>query len=421
MPRECLVGLDIGTTKVAAFVGEVAKGGEVEIVGMGEAPSRGIKRGVVVDIDEASAAIAQAIQAATTATGYDIHSVIVGVTGEHIASLNSKAVVAIPPNSREITAADVDKAIEQSRVIVLPPDREIINAVPRSYIVDGQDGIRYPVGMSGARLEVETHIVTGAIALLRNVAKAIHQAGLSVEATVLEPIASAEAVLSTDERNLGVAVVDVGGGTSDIAIFVDGDVFYSSVVPIGGSFVTRDISIGLRVSLDEAERIKRRYGNAAVDVGRNRDDVFSGATLAEGDTQQLPLVDLEDIIQARMEELFEHVGREIKKSGYHSMLPAGIILTGGGAELAGAAQLCKNITGLPTRLGIPSNALKIDSKYQSPMYATGIGLVLYGAHYTLAGAQGYRAHGYGQLPAGLGGFAKALQRFFARIMGAGDS
>lgn len=422
MSKDCLVGLDIGTTKVAAIVGEIERNGEVRIVGMGESPSRGIRKGVVIDIDEAAESIAAAVQAATSATGYDIHSVVVGVTGEHIASLNSRAAVAVPPTAREITADDVDRAIEQTRVIVLPPDREIINAVPRSYTVDGQKGVRYPVGMAGARLEVETHIVTGAVALLQNVARAVHKAGLSIEATVLEPIASAEALLTGGQRDLGVCLVDIGGGTSDVAIFQEGDVVYSSVIGIGGGNVTRDISIGLRMPIDEAERVKLRYGSVAGEGARTSGDYFENASLVDDIAGRTARVDLDQIIGARMEELFEHVRREVDKSGYHSLLPAGIILTGGGAQLAGAVELCRRATDLPTRLGTTPDSLKLEPRYQSPVYATGIGLVLYAARYTTATSRAYRSRRQaGQVSYRLGNWMQAIERFFSRIMGSGES
>ena len=264
--RDCVVGLDIGTTKVCTVVAEIEEPGRIRIVGVGNALSNGIRKGVVIDIDSAAQAIMDSVEKARAMSGYEIHRVIVGVTGEHVASLNSRGVIAITHANREITTDDVERVQDQSRVIVLPPDREIIHAIPRSYSIDGQNGIRYPVGMSGTRLEVETHIVTGAVTFLQNVAKCVHKAGLTIEATVLEPIATAESVLLPDEKNLGVCIADIGGGTTDIAIFVDGDIYYSSAIPVGGNHVTHDISVGLRASFDESERVKREQAAATADI-----------------------------------------------------------------------------------------------------------------------------------------------------------
>ncbi len=419
MARDCVVGLDIGTTKVVAIVGEVAENGRVEIVGLGSAPSAGIRKGVVIDIEEAAAAISEAVAAARIATDYDLHAVVVGVTGDHIASLNSKGVIAITNGNREISAEDVDRVLEQARVIVLPPDREIIHSIPRHYTVDGQTGVRYPVGMAGTRLEVESHIVTGAITLLQNVAKAVHRAKLSVEASVLEPIASAEAVVTPAEKDLGVALVDIGGGTTDIAVFLEGDIGFSSIVPIGGNHVTRDISIGLRVTLEEAERIKLAYGAAShsaagpSEVEEVEIDGLDGAKHTVSRRQIL------DIISPRIEEIFTHVRQEIEKSGYHNFLPAGIVLTGGGSLMPAVTTYCMEVTGMPARTGSPCDISDLPEKLQSPIYATGLGLVLYAARYT-RGSHG-RKIGQSVLPTQvtekLGSFMQQLQKFFARIMG----
>lgn len=406
MARDCIVGLDIGTTKVCTVVAEVEERGQVNIIGMGNSPSGGIRKGVVVDIESATAAIVDSVDKARAMSGYDIRRVVVGVTGEHVASLNSRGVVAITHPTREITEDDVARVHDQSRVIVLPPDREIIHAIPRSYAIDGQGGIRFPVGMSGTRLEVETHIVTGAVTFLQNVAKCVQRAGLELEMTVLEPIATAEAVLLADEKSLGVAVADIGGGTTDVAVFVNGDITFSSAVPVGGSHVTRDISVGLRASQEEAERIKRAHAAAFVSmIGPS--DVMEVTSLGSDFPRLLPRRIVGEIVEPRMHELFSLVQQEILKSGYYNLLPAGIVLSGGGSQLDGAAQLCQQVTGMPTRIGSPRNIGGVADTLQSPVFATAVGLVLYGARHHQHSAQSARD----------GTLIAKMQRFFARIMG----
>lgn len=380
MARDCIVGLDIGTTKVCTIVAEIEEHGRVNIVGMGNCVSSGIRKGVVVDIDSAASAIIESVEKARQMSGYEIHRVVVGVTGEHVASLNSRGVIAITHPSREITEEDVARVQDQSRVIVLPPDREIIHAIPRSYSIDGQSGIKFPVGMSGTRLEVETHIVTGAVTFLQNVAKAVNRAGLEIEATVLEPIATAEAVTLQDEKSLGVCIADIGGGTTDIAIFVDGDICYSSAIPVGGNHVTRDISVGLRTSYEESERVKIEEAVAMVGM-TSEDDHFEVTSLGTEDPRMLPKRILAEIVEARMHELFTFVKQEIMKSGYYNQLPAGIILSGGGAMLEGAAELCHEVTEMPTRVGCPLDVGGVSETLQSPKYATAVGLVQYGVRY----------------------------------------
>lgn len=405
MPRDCVVGLDIGTTKVCAIVAEIEDHGRINIVGVGNSLSSGIRKGVVVDIDSAAIAIADSIEKARIMSGYEIHRVVVGVTGEHVASLNSRGVVAITHANREITEDDVLRVQDQSRVIVLPPDRDIIHAIPRSYSIDGQNGIRFPVGMSGTRLEVETHIVTGAVTFLQNVAKSVRKAGLEIEATVLEPIATAEAVLLQDERSLGVCIADIGGGTTDIAIFVDGDIFFSSAIPVGGSHVTHDISVGLRASHEESERTKLSESAAAA-VAAGPDDVFEVTSLGSDEPRLLPRSILAEIIEPRMHELFSLIKQEILKSGYYNLLPAGIVLSGGGSQLAGAAELCRQVTGMPTRIGSPRDVGGVAETLRSPVYSTAVGLVQYGARHHQRSWQAAKDNS----------LVAKIQRFFARVM-----
>ncbi len=408
MARDCVVGLDIGTTKVCTMVAEIEEPGRLRIVGVGNSLSSGIRKGVVIDIDSAAQAIVESVDKARAMSGYEIHRVIVGVTGEHVASLNSRGVIAITHASREITEDDVARVQDQSRVIVLPPDREIIHAIPRSYSIDGQGGIRYPVGMSGTRLEVETHIVTGAVTFLQNVAKCVHKAGLTIEATVLEPIATAEAVLLQDEKNLGVCIADIGGGTTDIAIFVNGDICYSSAIPVGGTHVTHDISVGLRASQEESERVKREWAAAMAGLS-HPEELFEVLSLGTDVPRLLPKRILVEIVEPRMHELFLMVRQEILKSGYYNLLPAGIVLSGGGSQLLGAADLCQIVTGMPTRVGSPREFEGISDDLRSPVYSTALGLVQYGAlhhHQSLSSAHQNSMIG-------------RIQRFFTRIMSRG--
>jgi cell division protein FtsA len=408
--RDCVVGLDIGTTKVCTIVAEIEERGRLNIVGVGNSLSHGIRKGVVVDIDSATNAIIDSVEKAKAMSGYDIHRVIVGVTGEHVASLNSRGVIAITHANREITEEDVERVQDQSRVIVLPPDREIIHAIPRSYSIDGQSGIRFPVGMSGTRLEVETHIVTGAVTFLQNVSKCVQRAGLTIEATVLEPIATAEAVTLPDEKSLGVCIADIGGGTTDIAIFVDGDIYYSSAIPVGGNHVTRDISVGLRTSHEESERIKISDAVAMV-TQVEADEMIEVTSLGSDIPRMLPKRILAEIVEARMHELFSLVKQEIMKSSYYNLLPAGIVLSGGGSQLNGAAELCKQVTGMPTRVGNPRDVGGVAETLRSPIYATAIGLVQYGANYH----QQHRNNVKEASP--IGKIMRIIQMGFARLMG----
>lgn len=421
MANDIVVGLDIGTTKVCtviAEVGETGNGnsggpGNVDILGVGVAPSLGIRRGVVVDIDQTVRAINESVRQAQRMAGADVHSVIVGVTGEHIASLNSRGVIAITHADREVTQNDVDRVMENSKVIVLPPDREIIHALSRGYALDGQNGIRSPVGMSGTRLEVETHIVTGATTFLRNVATCVERANLHLEDMVLEPVATGEAVLLPDEKQLGVVLVDIGGGTSDIAIFRGGDIGYSAVVPVGGAYITSDIAAGLRVTPEEAERVKLLCGRAQTKrYNPESDDLFDFTRLGASETSRLPVRDLSALIEPRASELFHMVKQEIARSPYASVLPGGMVLSGGGSLLGGIADLASDITGLPVRLGSPEQTGArlggLSESVYAPMYATSVGLVLWGSRLHAASSL--------QNGAGANGFLQGWNAWVRRVL-----
>jgi cell division protein FtsA len=405
LPRsDHVAGLDIGTTKICCVVGQIGDAGEIMVTGVGMSPSRGLKRGVVVDIDATVHAVEDAVTKAARQAGTEVSSVYVGVTGEHITSLNSKGVTAITHPDREIKEEDVERALEQSRVIVIPPDRLILHAIPRCYSIDGQNGIKQPVGMSGTRLEVETHIVTGAQTFLQNVEKCVTRAGLALEDMVLEPIATGEAVVFPEEKNLGVALADIGGGTSDIAVFQDGEIYYSATIPVGGNHVTNDIAQLLRVSVEEAERVKIEYGCATA-AGIGESEAIPITQIGRTEPRLLRRRALCEIIEARMQELFQLVQNELERSGCIEMLPAGLVISGGGAQLNGALECASNFTGMPVRLGTPVGIGGLCDTVNTPIHATAVGLVRYGAQQLLHGRVPSTSHN----PLG------RLRRIFSRL------
>ena len=380
--KEFIAGLDIGTTKTCCVLADVdLDRGAVDIIGVGLAPSDGLRKGVVVDLDATTQAIRTAVDKAQQMAGNVlIRSVVVGVTGEHISSLNSRGVIAITSAEREITASDVDRVVEASKVIVLPPEREIIHSIPRGFSVDGQDGVKDPVGMSGGRLEVETHIVTGSTSFLDNVAKCVQRAGLAIDVTVLEPIATSESAVIPAEKDLGVALVDIGGGTTDVAVFTGGEIYYTAVLPVGGNYVTNDIAVGLRAAREEAERAKIESGCAMVEMVQD-DNTFQIASLGADESRELPREILAKIIEPRMQEIFQMTREELMKSGHLELLPAGTVLSGGGAMMPGAIDLSEKILGMPVRLGLPREVGGLNDTVQSPIFATGVGLVQYAARH----------------------------------------
>ena len=378
--KEYIAGLDIGTTKTCCVLADIdLESGGADIVGVGLTPSDGLRKGVVVDIDSTTEAIRSVVDKAQKQAGnIQIRTVVVGVTGEHISSLNSRGVIAITSSDKEVTGSDVDRVVDASKVIVLPPEREIIHSIPRGFTVDGQDGIKDPVGMSGSRLEVETHIVTGSSTFIDNVIKCVARAGLVVESTVLEPIATSASAVLDAEKDLGVALIDIGCGTTDMAVFTNGEIFYTAVLPIGGNHVTRDIAVGLRTSQQEAERVKIAYGCSTVDMVADG-DVFEITSLGADASRELPKKILASIIEPRMEEILEKVRGELIKSGYLGMLPGGGVITGGGALLPGAVEMAGKILGMPIRLGLPRDIGGLCDTVQSPIYTTAVGLAIYAA------------------------------------------
>ncbi len=377
-PNTVVAGLDIGTTKICCVVAEVGAAGELIISGVGVSPSEGLKRGVVVDIEATTQGVGAAVQKAANQSGREITQVYVGVTGEHISSLNSKGVTAITHADREIHQDDVDRALHQARVIVIPPDRVILHAIPRSYSIDGQNGIRHPVGMSGTRLEVETHIVTGAHTFLQNVEKCVARSGLGLQEMVLEPLATSTAVLTPAERSHGVCLIDIGGGTTDMGIFIEGEIYYSAVVPVGGSHVTTDLAQLLRIPVDHAEQVKKEHGHA---VSARVGEAESVPIQQIGSPAPRPLRRraVAEIVEARMQELFQLVQNEIDKSGCKQRLPAGVVITGGGSDLQGALECAGAKLGMPVRQGKPERLPGLGDTISAPQFSTAVGLVQYGA------------------------------------------
>ncbi len=378
--KEYTAGLDIGTTKTCCVVAEVDLDTlAIDIIGVGLTPSSGLRKGVVVDLDATTEAVRTAVEKAQRMAGsVTVRSVVVGITGEHISSLNSRGVIAITGPDREVQPSDVERVIDASKVIVLPPEREIIHAIPRGFVVDGQDGVKDPVGMSGGRLEVETHIVTGSSTFVDNVVKCVQRAGLAVEFTVLEPLATSESALIASEKDLGVALIDIGGGTTDVAVFTGGEIYYTAVLPVGGNHVTNDIAVGLRASPEESEAAKIRFGCATLDMV-SEDDTFEITSLGSEASRELPREILARIIEPRMQEILQMVRAEIMKSGYLDMLPGGVVLTGGASQMPGTVDLAEKILGMPVRIGLPREVGGLSDTVQSPIYTTAVGLVMYAA------------------------------------------
>jgi len=372
-----IVGIDVGTTKICTLVGEIDDEDNLCIVGVGVAPSHGLSKGVVVNVEEASKSIAASIQKAERVSDYTIQGAYVGLAGKHISSLNSRGVVAVGRGERRITEDDVDRAIDAAQAIAVPHNRKIVHIIPRSFVLDGQDGVRDPVGMVGFRLEVETHIVTGAVASIQNLVQCVENADVEVNDLILQPLASAEAVLTPEERETGVMLVDAGGGTIDVAAFVDGSIWHSVVLPVGGNNLTNDIAIGLRTPFATAEKLKIEYGDALPEkVDPN--EMIDVAAFGGGPSQSVSRMDLARIIEARAEEMFLMVMNEIKRSGYEGLLPAGLVLTGGASNLRGFKELGRDMLQLPVRIGRVDGIGGLADSVSSPAYATAVGLLLWG-------------------------------------------
>ncbi|MFO7766899.1 MAG: cell division protein FtsA [Pelovirga sp.] len=370
-----IVGLDIGTTKICCIVGHMADDG-LEVVGIGTSPSRGMRKGVVINIESTVAAIRKAIREAELMAGCEIKSVFTGIAGGHIRGMNSQGVIAI--KNREVTSEDLQRVIDAAKAIAIPMDREVLHILPQEFIIDDQDGIREPLGMSGVRLEAKVHIVTGAVASAQNIIKSCNRAGVDVADIVLEQLASSEAVLSADEKELGVALVDIGGGTADIALYSEGAIKHTSVLSIGGDHLTNDIAVGLRTPMAEAEKIKQAYGCCLTSMV-GKDETIEVPSVGGREPRILSRQLLAEILEPRVEEMFSLINREIIKSGYDELVASGVVLTGGTAILPGMPELAEQIFNLPVRRGTPIEIGGLVDVVNSPIYASGVGLVKYGS------------------------------------------
>lgn len=373
--KNLIVGLDIGTTKVVAFVGEILAEGDIEVIGMGEAPSLGLKKGVVVNIEMTTQSIKQAIEQAELMAGCQIYSVYTGIAGSHIKSLNSHGIVAIRDN--EVAQGDIDRVIEAAKAVAIPADQKILHILPQQFIIDDQDGIREPIGMSGVRLEAKVHMVTGSVSAAQNIIKCVRRCNLEVEDVILEQLASSYSVLTEDEKELGVCLIDIGGGTTDIAVFTQGAIRHTAVIPVAGDQVTNDIAVALRIPTQNAEDIKKKYGCALTRlVDPNVSFEVSGG-VADRPVRRLACASLAEILEPRYEELFMLVQAELRRHGLEGCLGSGIVVTGGSSIMDGVVELAADIFRMPVRLGVPKYLKGLEDIY-NPIYATGIGLLLYG-------------------------------------------
>lgn len=372
---DLIVGLDIGTTKICAIVGEVTDEG-IDIIGIGTHPSRGLRKGVVVNIETTVQSIRRAIEEAELMAGCEVNTVFTGIAGGHIKGINSHGIVAV--KNKEVREADIQRVIDAAKAVAIPLDREVIHVLPQEFVIDDQGGIKEPLGMSGVRLEAKVHIVTAAVSSAQNIIKCANRTGLNVADIVLQPLASAKAVLTEEERELGVCLVDIGGGTTDIAIFQNGAIVHTGVIALGGNNLTSDVAIGLRTPAHEAEKIKQKWGTCLPSrVGA--EETIEVPSVGGREPRSIARQVLVDILEPRVEEIFQLVYREIQRSGHADLLPAGVVITGGSTLLDGMPELAEEVLGLPVRIGYPQGVGGLVDVVKSPMYATGVGLVMYGA------------------------------------------
>lgn len=373
--KNLIVALDIGTSKIAALVGEVSEDNQIQVVGFGSHPSRGLKRGVVVNIESTVQSVQRALEEAELMAGCEIHSAYVGISGDHISSLNSHGIVAI--RDREVHQSDVDRVIDAAKAVAIPSDQRILHILPQEFIVDQQDGVREPVGMSGVRLEAKVHIVTGAMSAVQNITKCVRRCGLQVNDVVLQQLASSYAVLTDDERELGVCMVDIGGGTTDIAIYTEGAIRYTSVIPVAGDHVTNDLAVALRTPTQYAEQIKIKYAHATL-AGVDPEEMIQVPSVSKRPPRQVHKTALTEVVGARYEEIFSLVHAELRRSGLEELISAGIVITGGGSRMPGVVELAEKVFQIPVRIGIPQNVAGLVDVRENPSYSTGVGLLLHG-------------------------------------------
>ena len=380
MKKRTITAIDVGTTKVCTTIAEVNDEGPIRVAGVGITPSKGLHKGLVVNITEAKESIRESVKKAEYASGYRVESAYVGVTGRHVTSLNNRGVVAITHNDRLVRPPDLRRVLTSAQSLKVANDRKLLHVIPRSYSVDGQPGVKNPVGMHGFRLDVETHVITAAVTSVQNLVKCIRGVGVEIDDLVLEPLASSEAVLTADEKNVGIVLADIGGGTTDIAVFKDGSIWHTAILPVAGYQLTRDVAIGLGLPFDVAEEMKKRYGSV-MPVYESKSEM---ATALSEDGHGISYQDLCDIIRARVEEILRLIVLELPRSDYEALVPAGLVLTGGSANLSGIDALGRDILQLPVRVGTPTNIAGITDAIRDPAYATSVGLLLWGARHNTA-------------------------------------
>jgi len=375
MEKGMMVGLDIGTSKVTAIVGEVNDNNQMEIVGIGSHPSRGLKKGVVVNIESTVQSIQRCVEEAELMAGCQIHSVYAGIAGSHIRSMNSHGIVAI--KDREVSASDVERVIDAARAVAIPADQRVLHVMPQEFVIDQQEGIREPVGMSGVRLEAKVHLVTGAVSAAQNIIKCVRRCGLEVDDIILEQLASSSSVLTEDEKELGICLVDIGGGTTDVAVFTDGAIKHTAVIPIAGDQVTNDIAVAMRTPTQYAEEIKIKYACALRQLA-NPDDTIEVPGVGDREPRRLSRQTLAEVVEPRYEELLSLVHAELRRSGFEDLVAAGVVLTGGSSKMEGVVDLAEEVFHMPVRLGMPQFVTGLVDVVRNPIHATGVGLLLFG-------------------------------------------
>lgn len=373
--RKLIVGLDIGTSKVVTVVGELAAENALEVIGIGSNPSRGLKRGVVVNIESTVQSIQRAVEEAELMAGCEINTVFAGIAGSHVRSLNSHGIVAI--RDKEVSSGDLDRVIDAARAVAIPADQRILHVLPQEFLIDSNEGIREPIGMSGIRLEAKVHLVTGAVSAAQNIVKCVQRCGLDVEDVVLEQLASSYSVLTEDEKELGICIVDTGGGTTDIAVFRGGAIQHTAVIPIAGDQVTNDIAVSLRTPTQYAEEIKIKYACALSQLA-NPDETIEVPSVGDRPPRRLARQTLAEVVEPRYEELFSLVRDELRRSGFEELIAAGVVLTGGSSKMEGAVELAEEIFHMPVRLGVPQYVEGLVDVVRNPIHATAVGLLLYG-------------------------------------------
>ena len=402
--RNVVASIDVGTTKICTILADVSDGGRPRVVGVGISPSRGLHKGLVVNINEARESIRESVRKAEQASDYKVESAYVGVTGRHVTSMNNRGVVAITRNDRVVRPDDLKRVLASAQSVKTANDRKLLHVIPRSYVVDGQPGVKTPVGMHGFRLDVETHVITAAVTSVQNLVKCIRSIGIDIEDLVLEPLASSEAILTEDEKQVGVIMADIGGGTTDIAVFREGSIWHTSILPVAGYQLTRDIAIGLGLPFEIAEEMKKKYGSV-MPVYEGKGDT---APAISKDGHGVAYQDLCDIVRARVEEILKLILLEMPNSDYEALVPAGLVLTGGSSNLSGIAALGRDILKIPVRVGVPNDIYGIADVLRDPAYATSVGLLLWGTKY-----KGKKQWNGGLFGGAIQTLASQLKRLFA--------